>query len=221
MTSSSELFRAIDAGDAAAVRAFLAADPDLAGARDGEGVSAALHARYRDEPEVEAAIRAVAPPLDVFEASAFGEGDRLAELLAADPSSATAYSPDGFTPLHFAAFWGGAEVARRLLARGADVDALGRGWMTGTPLHSAASNRDADVAGLLIGSGADPDARQAGGWTPLHAAARNGDARMAAILLDAGADPAARNDEGRSVLELAEQRGDPATIERIRSSLDG
>jgi ankyrin repeat protein len=220
MASSEDLFRAIGAGDAEAVRALLAEDPRLAAARDERGVSAALQARYHREPEIEASIRAVAPPSDVFEAAAFGEGSRLEQVLDADPGAATAFSGDGFTALHLAAFWGGTPAARLLLARGADVDARGRGWMTGTPLHSAAAGRHAGVVAVLLATGADPDARQAGGWTPLHGAAHNGDALTVRLLLDAGADPAARNDEGRSVLELAEEAGDADTIALIRSALD-
>jgi ankyrin repeat protein len=219
MASTEDLFRAIGSGDVEAVRALLIADPTLAGARDEQGVSAALQARYRRERAIEAALRAVGPPLDVFEAAAFGDEARLSEVLDADPAGATACSADGFTALHFAAFWGGVPVTRLLLARGAEVDAPGRGWMTGTPLHSAASNRNADVVAVLLEAGADPDARQSGGWTALHGAAHNGDARTAGLLLDAGADPAARNDDGRSVLELAEEGGDGATIERVREAL--
>lgn len=219
MASSGELFRAIEAGDADTVRALLAEAPGLAAARDDQGVSAALRARYHREAEIEAAIRAAGPPADVFEAAAFGDEARLAEVLDADPGGASACSADGFTALHLAAFWGGVPVTRLLLEGGADVDARGRGWMTGTPLHSAASNRNADVVEVLLEAGADPNVRQSGGWTPLHGAAHNRDARTAGLLLEAGADPAARNDEGRSVLELAEEGGDAATIERVRAAL--
>ena len=56
--------------------------------------------------------------LDVFEAAALGEVDRLREILDGEPTSATAYSGDGFTALHFAAFFGGPEAAELLLERG-------------------------------------------------------------------------------------------------------
>ncbi len=220
MASSEALFDAIGSGDEDRVRALLADDPTLAAARDADGVSALMRARYRNEPATVDAIRALAHPPDVFEASTFGDEARLRELLDADPALATAYSGDGFTALHFAAFFGDGPTAGLLLERGAEVDALGRGWMTGTALHSAASGRNAGVVALLLGAGADPNARQAGGWTALHGAAHNGDVRTAGLLLDAGADPTARNDEGRSVLELAQERGDGATLDRVRRALD-
>ena len=46
-SASEDLFAAIDAGDVDRVRATLDADPSLAMARDHEGVSALLRARYR------------------------------------------------------------------------------------------------------------------------------------------------------------------------------
>jgi ankyrin repeat protein len=129
-------------------------------------------------------------------------------------------SADGFAPLHLAAFFGKPEAATLLLARGAQVDARGRGWMTGTPLHSAVSNRHVDLVEILLAAGADPNARQSGGWTPLHGASHNGDVASVALLLTAGADPAAVNDDGASVLSLAEEQGDAATIDAVRLALD-
>ncbi|HTG48553.1 MAG TPA: ankyrin repeat domain-containing protein [Actinomycetota bacterium] len=218
-STPTELFAAIDADDADAVRAILDADPGLAGARDADGVSAQLRARYRSDRAVIEAIRSVAPPLDVAEASAFGEVGRLDELLDADPARVAARSADGFTPLHLAAFFGKGEAVDVLLARGAEVDARGEGWMVGTALHSAVSGRHADIVDALLAAGADPNARQAMGWTPLHGAAHNGDARTVHALLAAGADPSAVNDEGRPVLSLAEEEGDAETVAAIRDAL--
>ncbi len=52
MAQPSELIAAVDAGDAAAVAAMVAAEPALAAARGDDGVSALLHARYRFHREV-------------------------------------------------------------------------------------------------------------------------------------------------------------------------
>jgi ankyrin repeat protein len=157
--------------------------------------------------------------LDVFEAAALGDLDRLEDVLDAEPLAATEYSGDGFTALHFAAFFGWPEAAALLLERGAEVDAFGRGWMTGTALHSAASRLQSGVVRILLESGANPDVRQSAGWTPLHAAAMNGDLTSVELLLAASADPHATNDEGRSVSDLANESGDDATADRIRSAV--
>ena len=214
-----DLFTAIEAGDVGGVEAILGAAPDAASARDASGVSALMRAIYRFDPGLLEVLKARVGALDLFEAAALGDEDRLEELLDAEPSLATAYSGDGFTALHLAAFFGRPGAAALLLEHGAEVDAFGRGWMTGTAMHSAASRLQSDVIRILLDAGADPDVRQSAGWAPLHAAAMNGDLVSVELLLAAGADPAATNDEGRSVADLANESSDDATNERIRSAL--
>jgi ankyrin repeat protein len=207
-----ELFAAIDAGGPELLRAILERDPSLAMARDANGVSALMRARYRLDRDLVDAVRSRVDTLDVFEAAALGDVDRLVALLDVDESLVAARSSDGFTPLHLAAFFGGVDAAKLLLARGADVDAAGTGWMTGTALHSAASARRVDVGLILLGAGADPNRRQTGGFTPLHAAAANGDVAFVRALLSHGAEPGARTDDGRSTATFAQERGDAETI---------
>ncbi|MGE5227415.1 MAG: ankyrin repeat domain-containing protein [Planctomycetaceae bacterium] len=220
MASTTEgLFAAIDAGDTERVGAILGQEPALATSRDPAGVSALMRARYRFDPALVDAVRAHVGDLDVFEAASFGDVDRLAALLDADPSLASVLSADGFTALHFAAFFAQPEAAALLLGRGAVADAHGSGWMTGTPLHSAATSGSVEIARMLLDAGADPNARQSHGWTPLHSAAQNGNAPLAALLLERGADPAARNDDGTTVLELAREGGDAGTIAAVEAAL--
>ena len=202
-STQDELFAAIEADDGATTGALLEAEPALAGTRDAEGVTARMRARYRSNAEVLGAVRAAGGELDVFEAAAFGDVDRLRSLLGGDPSLGTACSGDGFTPLHLAAFFDGPDAARVLLDAGAEVDAHGTGWMTGTALQSAASARNLPVAEVLTAAGADPDARQGQGWTPLHSAAHNGDVAMIEVLLAAGADITLADDEGRTAADHA------------------
>src|SRR6266566_3813262 len=190
-SASDDLFAAIDAGEVDRVGVMLGADPSLAMTRDHEGVSALLRARYRLDRALAEAVKARVAALDVFEA---------------DPGLTDRRSGDGFTALHLAAFFGQDDAVRLLLARGADPDAPGTGWMTGTPLNSAASAGRAATVDLLLEAGADPDAVQRGGWTPLHSAAHNGDARTVELLLAHGADSMAIDDEGRSVADMAAER---------------
>jgi ankyrin repeat protein len=217
-SASEDLFAAIDAGDVDRVRATLDADPSLAMARDHESVSALLRARYRHDRALVEAVKARVASLDAFEAATFGDLDRIAVLLAADPDLTERRSGDGFTALHLAAFFGQDDAVRLLLARGADPDARGTGWMTGTPVNAAASARHATVVVVLLDAGADPDAVQRGGWTPLHSAAHNGDTRTVELLLANGADPSVVDDDGRSVGDMAGESGDATTIAAVGAS---
>jgi ankyrin repeat protein len=218
-STSDELFDAIEAGDVGRVDAMLEDDPTLASSRDASGVSALMRARYRFDKALTETVKRRVDILDVFEAAAFGDVDRLTELLGDEPSLVNDYSGDGFTALHLAAFFGRPDTVALLIERGAEVDAFGRGWMTGTAMHSAVSRLHADVVRILLDAGAKPNVRQSAGWTPLHAAAMNGDLTSVELLLASGADPTATNEEGRSVADLARESGDDATADRIRSAL--
>src|SRR4029077_7686557 len=85
-SASEDLFAAIDAGDVGRVRATLDADPSLAMARDHEGVSALLRARYRRDRALVEAVKARVASLDAFEAATFGDLDRLPPLLPSRPA---------------------------------------------------------------------------------------------------------------------------------------
>jgi ankyrin repeat protein len=209
------MFDAIDAGDEARLAELLATEPGLAGERDDDGVSAGLHARYRDNHDAVAQLLATDPELDAFDAAGLGRPDRLAELLAADPGLASAFASDGFTPLHLASFFGWSEAARLLLERAAPPNAVSRNPMQVMPLHSAAAGGHDEVARLLVAAGADVNARQLHGYTPLHAAAQNGDAEMTEMLLAAGADPAARTDDGQTAADLAAAAGHAEIAARL------
>jgi uncharacterized protein len=219
-----DVIAAIDAGDGAAVDAALAADPNLAANRDADGVSATMHALYLGRAAIATRIAAALPSLDIFEASALGRADRVRELLAAEPSLAGARSPDGFTALHYPAFFGigdAVDVSRALLAAGADVNARSANDFSVLPIHSAVAGNHHDVVAALIDAGADVNATQRHGWTPLHGAAHNGAVDPVEWLLRAGADPEARNDDGKSALDLARDAGHVAIAERLEAALRG
>ena len=213
MDQRAEVFSAIEAGDRRRVDELLTADPGLAGARDERGVSAVLTARYRGQVDIEARILAESPTLDVFDAAGLGDVGRLSELLDLDPDLVAAVSPDGFTPLHLAAFFGHTHAAEVLLGRGADAEAQASNGSGLRPLNSAAAGGHATIAHLLLDRGADVEVRQAGGYTPLHSAASNGDLAMSRLLLDRGADPHARTDEGTTPLDLANDPSVEALLE--------
>jgi ankyrin repeat protein len=209
---------AVRAGDLDRVSSMVAADPALAAARDAAGLSALMIARYHGHPDVAIAILAADPPLDLHEAAIAGRGDRVAALLDAG-SDVDARSVDGFTALHFAAFFADEATAHVLLSRGADPGAVANNPMRASPLHSAAAASNLAVARLLLDAGADPDARESGGYTSLHSAADNGDQRLAELLVERGADPTARADDGRTPVDLARAKGHEALAVRLEAAV--
>ena len=121
------------------------------------------------------------------------------------------YIVGGDTALHFAAAAYQPEIAKKLLAAGADVRARNR--FGDEPLHAAAAghpgshhwNPEAQAATIssLIQAGADPNAASKRGVTPLHIAVRTRASIAVRTLLQLGADPSRKNKNGSTPMLLA------------------
>jgi ankyrin repeat protein len=209
-----EFLAALQAGDAAAVRALLDAEPQLASEPSPQGASPALTALYAGHPALADEVAARSGELDIFSAAAFDDTGRMNDIVRADAAQVAAWSRDGWQPLHLASFFGRTEAARLLLDSDAPVDEPSRNAMAVHPLHAAAAGRHSELVWLLIASGADVDARQAGGTTALHSACAHGDVESVKALLAAGADRVATDHDGRDARSLAAD-------DSIRALLDG
>jgi ankyrin repeat protein len=216
MADVNDLLTAIRADDLEAVDHLLTADRGLARARDGEGLTPVIQARYWFKLAALDRLLAVrGDDLDIFEAAVTGRADLVRSNLARDPTLATAWSPDGYTALHYPAFFGGADVAEVLLEAGADMDAASRNAMGARPLNSAAAGRNLDVSRLLVAHGADVNTAEHGGFVPLHQAAEHGDGELVELLLAAGADPDVRLDDGRTAADIAIEAGHEGLSDRL------
>lgn len=149
-------------------------------------------------------------------------------MLAGDPSFAAQsvfpkdeYQPGivhwvyrGDTPLHLAAAGYRVEIARALLAAGADPGACGNRRKS-QPLHYAADGhhdspgwnpeRQVETLRLLRDAEALLDCQDSNGATPLHRAVRTRCSDAVRFLLAEGADPTIRNHSGSSAFHLAVQ----------------
>src|ERR1044071_8058390 len=97
---------AIKAGEFDRVKAMVSAEPALVEAHSRTGDSAILTAVYHRQKEIVNLRVARAATMTLFDACAAGELERAERLVEENPGGVHAFSPDGWTPLHLAAFFG-------------------------------------------------------------------------------------------------------------------
>lgn len=189
--SYEDFFAAVKQDDAAGVRALLnrGFDPDTL---DPKGLSGLYLALREPSPKV-AQVLIDWPKTNV-------------EIRTAQDES----------PLMMACLKGELELARRLIARGADVNKPG--W---TPLHYAATNGHLEVMELLFANNAYIDAESPNGTTPLMMAAQYGSTAAVKRLLEEGADPALKNQLGLTAIDFAQRASRPDAVELIALAIRG
>lgn len=137
-----------------------------------------------------------------------GDLSALEQALAADASVAQHVTPEGWSLLHLAGYYGHATLVKTLLVHGADASARSANSTANTPLHAAiAGAADVDCVKLLLAGGAGVNATGAQDITPLHLAASRNDRALCELLLALGADPRARMEDGSMPHHIASDRG--------------
>ena len=186
MSEQDELWLAICEGDHAAVEAIVETRPDLARGVTDDGLPWTLAAVYRGHPGIADLLLRHGAELDPFTAASLGLTDQLEVLLDRGQAAPGERSPDGWTALHLAAFFGHRETAAMLLDRGADLAARSTNDLANTPLHAALAGGRGPVAELLVERGADVNA-VANGLRPLDIAEGREDHEMVEYLTRHGA----------------------------------
>ena len=153
-----DLHRSVSAGDIEAATSALAADASLVDVQEEHGWTPLHNAAALPDAEKRAS---------------------LADLLLSHRADVSRTDNDGYTPLHWAAACGAAELVTRLLSAGAPITA--RSNAGETPLHRASRLGRVDVALRLLAAGAPPGAVNQQRHTPLDVAGTIG-ARVDAKL---------------------------------------
>ena len=136
---------------------------------------------------------------------------KVAEVLADWPKTNVEWrTPQDESPLMMAALKGHTELAKKLVARGADVNKTG--W---TPLHYASTHGHLAIMELLLEEHAYIDAESPNGTTPLMMAAHYGTPAAVKLLLEAGADATLKNRQGLTAVDFAQRGGRKESAELI------
>src|SRR5438094_1408025 len=213
MSSTAKFFQFIQTRDTAAAKRMLAAEPELAGARNEKGQSALLLTAYSGNKELCDVLMACGVPLELHEAAALGRLERVKQLVEEMPAEAKTYSPDGFPVFALAAVFGHRDVAEYLLAKGAEVNAAATNGTGYNALTGAVASGHTSIVAWLLENGADPNYRYAAGYSPLITAAANGHLAIVSMLLGNGADLHAQTNDGKTALSFALERGHAAVAE--------
>jgi ankyrin repeat protein len=179
-----------------------------------------LAAVYKDDrAALEQLLDAGTTPT-LYEAAAMGDAPRVRAQARAEPTTLGVRSPDGWPPLHLAAYFGHGDAVDALIEAGADVRAFSDNHEGNTALHAAlAGRRVMRIISRLLTSGADVNARAAGGYTPLHIAAVHDAVAIVSTLLAHGAAADARDDNGKTPLAIAEAQGQALVARRLRGEM--
>jgi ankyrin repeat protein len=121
----------------------------------------------------------------------------------------------GETPLMLAAINNQLDLAKVLIARGADVNR--EGW---TPLHYAATKGHREMMRLLLENDAYIDSESANGTTPLMMAAFSTSPLAVKLLLEEGADPTLVNHGNASALDIAVNKDHQQSAFYIRAFIE-
>jgi len=220
-----EIHDAVSAGDLDQVRTLLEADSTLMESKGNRGFSPLHTACYTGQVAIAnylldngADIKAqdIFQSVPLHRACFFPDPDRDLILRLIDMgSSVNAKGGDGVTPLHWAAYRGGPQVATLLLEMGADVNVMEKNGIS--PLHRAAQTGDIEVAKILIAHGADVNiydkfegpvrANDILGTALQIAINYSPNDEMATLLLDNGAEFNRKDGQGNTELHLAAMKG--------------
>jgi ankyrin repeat protein len=201
------LIEAIKKGNISAIKALIISHPALIHARTESSIPIVLYAAYLRQWDVVEELIDLGVELNIFEAAAIGNLERIQTLLQHTPELINGYSTDGFTPLGLACFFGHVVVVQFLLDQGADVNKRSNNAMKVYPIHSAAANKDNEVAlklvSLLMDYDVDISVCQDGDFTALHQAAAQGNLGVVTLLIKHGCDPNLITADGFTPLDLA------------------
>jgi ankyrin repeat protein len=205
-------------GHADIVRALIAAQADVNARTCFQGYAAMVTAEGDDNVDTAAAHAKTCVGLTALLAASLENHVAVVKALIAAKADVNARTigDHGHMALFWAAENGRADLARALIAGGADVHAVTRNGMTA--LMEASDNRYADVVRVLITGGADVNARKEDGETPLIIASYRDFKDVIRALIAAGANVNAKTKTGDTALKRALKEGHADVVQILKDA---
>lgn len=202
-----QFLNALSNKDANTAQQLLDKHPDLADAKNADGVSLIFLAAYHQQAALALQMTFVKKHWDAFEAAAFGKAELLEQLIDQDKALLSANSPDGFPLLALAAYFGQEKIVELLLSKGAGPNQKASNPMQIAPIHAAVAIQNIPIAKLLLEHQADVNQAQMEGIRPIHSAVHRANKELTELLIQHGADVELKTDDGRTALDIAVQEG--------------
>ncbi len=204
-----KLYESIDNENLPALHQILQDNPEFLGETNSKSITPLLYSLYTGKPEIANIIYETNYSFTLHECVAMNDIDRVKKMIDENPSSVNSFSPDGWTSLHLAAFFGHREIINLFLDNGATIDVPSKSSASygNSPLQAAIAMSRYEIVKLLLDRGANVNfVQQPGGNTPLHIAASRNDVSIVRLLIDNGANKQAITDDGKIPLDIAKER---------------
>jgi uncharacterized protein len=184
-----DIFDAVARGDAAAVRAVIAEDPEQLKKLNAGKITALHRAVMQSDAGMTELLLSMGADADApdglqstpLHRAVIMNHSEITGILVSRGALLSPVDRYGLTPLCIAAREGFCEIAKLLMAKGADLRG-GPNELGLTPLHRAVLQGSRDMVKLLIAKGAGINAKDASGITPYRIARRLGLKEIAEVL---------------------------------------
>ncbi|MBD3582346.1 ankyrin repeat domain-containing protein [Flavobacterium selenitireducens] len=150
----------------------------------------------------------------VFDVARTGSVEDARKMVASDPKLVNAVNAEGYSPLILACYRSNNEVAKYLLEKGADIDALSG---MGTALMAAVVKGNQEMVRYLLEKKANPNLADQNGTTALLYAVMFKKHEIASLLVNAGANTGHKDNHGQSAIDYAVVANDDKFIEILKS----